>query len=69
MALTNAERQARYIQRLKAAAGSHPQAPPDSEEVMRLMRLIAQARRDMPRNSTVVQLCNALERSNVLARA
>jgi hypothetical protein len=63
MALSNAERQARYIQRLKdkasaAASGVHPQP---REEVMRLMRLVAQARRDMPRNPVVMGVCDALE--------
>jgi hypothetical protein len=65
MALTNAEKQRRYIQRLKAAAGAAPQAPRDSEEVARLLAIVARVRRAMPRNADVMALCDAVEQRSL----
>jgi hypothetical protein len=47
MPLTGAEKQRRYIQRLKAAAAASPQAPPDSEEVIRLRQEVARLEQEL----------------------
>jgi hypothetical protein len=46
-ALTNAEKQRRYIQRLKERAAAPLQEPRNSEEVARLLAIVARVRRAM----------------------
>jgi hypothetical protein len=64
MPLTGAEKQRRYIQRLKDRAAIA--VPFDSQEGIHLLRIIARLRRTMPRNADVMALCDAVEQRSKL---